>query len=201
VVALACVPDNRDAVLPRVPGLPDSAYETDGQLTRREVRVLALAVLAPGPGQLLWDIGAGSGSVGIEWMRADASCRAVAVEARPDRAERILRNAAHLGVPGIEVVGEAAPGALAGLPRPDAVFVGGGITTEGVLEACWEALPRGGRLVAHAVTVESEALMHQWRRAVGGELVKLAISQASPLGSFTTWRPALPVTQWQVIRP
>jgi precorrin-6B C5,15-methyltransferase / cobalt-precorrin-6B C5,C15-methyltransferase len=201
VVALACEPDACDAVRPRVPGLPDGAYENDGQLTRREVRVLALAALAPGPGQLLWDIGAGSGSVGIEWMRADSRCRAVAVEARPDRAERIRRNAAHLGVPDIEVVAEAAPGALAGLPRPDAVFIGGGITTDGVLEACWEALPCGGRLVAHAVTVESEALLHQWRRAVGGELVKLALSYAGPLGGFTTWRPALPVTQWQVIRP
>jgi precorrin-6B C5,15-methyltransferase / cobalt-precorrin-6B C5,C15-methyltransferase len=201
VVALACVPDTRDAVLPRMPGLPDTAYETDGQLTRREARVLALAALVPGPGQLLWDIGAGSGSIGIEWMRADSRCRAVAVEARPDRAERILRNAARLGVPGIEVVGEAAPGALAGLSRPDAVFIGGGITTGGVLEGCWEALPQGGRLVAHAVTVESEALLHQRQRAVGGELVKLALSYAGPLGGFTTWRPALPVTQWQVTRP
>lgn len=201
VVALACAPDSRDAVLPRAPGLPDSTYETDGQLTRREARVLALAALAPGPGQLLWDIGAGSGSVGIEWMRADPRCRAVAVEARPDRAERILRNATRLGVPGIEVVREAAPAALAGLPRPDAVFIGGGITTGGVLEACWGALPGGGRLVAHAVTMESETLLHQRQRAVGGELVKLAASYAGPLGRFTTWRPALPVTQWQVIRP
>jgi precorrin-6Y C5,15-methyltransferase (decarboxylating) len=201
VVALACAQDTRDAVLPRVPGLPDSAYETDGQLTRREARALALAALAPGPGQLLWDIGAGSGSVGIEWMRADPRCRAVAVEARPDRAERILRNATRLGVPGIEVVSGAAPAALAGLPRPDAVFIGGGITTGGVLEACWEALRGGGRLVAHAVTMESEALLHQRQRAVGGELVKLAVSYAGPLGGFTTWRPALPVTQWQVIRP
>lgn len=200
VVALACVPDTSGIVLPRVPGLPDSAYETDGQLTRREARALALAALAPGPGQLLWDIGAGSGSVGIEWMRADPRCRALAVEARPDRAERIRRNASSLGVPGIEVVCAAAPDALSGLSRPDAVFIGGGLTADGVLEACWEALPRGGRLVAHAVTMESEALLHQWQRAVAGELVKLALSYAGPLGGFTTWRPALPVTQWQVIR-
>ena len=200
LVALACAPDTPGAVLPRVPGLPDSAYETDGQLTRRAARALALAALAPGPGQLLWDIGAGSGSVGIEWMRVDPRCRAVAVEARPGRAARIRRNAGRLGVPGIDVVCAAAPGALRGLPRPDAVFIGGGVTTDGVLEACWQALPPGGRLVAHAVTVESEALLHQWQRAVAGELVKLDLSYAGPLGRFTTWRPALPVTQWQAIR-
>jgi precorrin-6Y C5,15-methyltransferase (decarboxylating) len=201
VVALTCVPDTAGAVLPRVPGLPDSAYESDGQLTRREARALALAGLAPGSGQLLWDIGAGSGSIGIEWMRADPRCRAIAVEGRPDRAERIERNARQLGVPGLEVVHGQAPDALPGLARPDAVFVGGGLTTDGVLEACWAALPRGGRLVAHAVTVESETVLHQWHRAVAGELVKLAVSYAGPLGGFTTWRPALPVTQWQVTRP
>lgn len=200
VVALACLPDSSAAVLPRVPGLPDGAYETDGQLTRRAARALALAALAPGPGQLLWDIGAGSGSIGIEWMRADPRSRAVAVEARPDRAERIRRNAGNLGVPGIDVVCGAAPGALTGLSQPDAVFVGGGVTTDGVLRACWDALPSGGRLVAHAVTLESEALLHTWQRAVAGQLVKLALSHASPLGGFTTWRPALPVTQWQAIR-
>jgi precorrin-6Y C5,15-methyltransferase (decarboxylating) len=200
VVALACEPDTGAAVLPRVPGLPDSAYENDGQLTRREARVLALVALAPGPGQLLWDIGAGSGSIGIEWMRTDPRSGAVAVEARPDRAERIKRNATALGVPGIDVVCGAAPVALAGLARPDAVFLGGGMTADGVLDRCWEVLPPGGRLVAHAVTVESEARLHEWQRAVGGQLVKLALSYAGPLGSFTTWRPALPVTQWQVIR-
>ena len=200
VVALTCVPDSPVTVLPRVPGLPDEAYETDGQLTRREVRAVALAALAPGPGQLLWDIGAGSGSIGIEWMRTDPRCAAVAVEARPDRAERVRRNAAQLGTPGIEVVCGTAPAALAGLTRPDAVFLGGGVTADGMLETCWAALPRGGRLVAHAVTVESESVLHQWQRAEGGAMVKLAVSHAGPLGGFTTWRPALPVTQWQVAR-
>jgi precorrin-6B C5,15-methyltransferase / cobalt-precorrin-6B C5,C15-methyltransferase len=201
VIALACEPDTADAIRPRVPGLPDSAYETDGQLTRREVRALALAALGPGPGQLLWDVGAGSGSVGIEWMRADPRSRAVAIEARADRAERIRRNAARLGVPGLEVVPGQAPAALAGLPGPDAVFIGGGVTSGGVLDACWAALPSRGRLVAHAVTVESETVLHRWQQAQGGELVKLALSYAAPLGGFTTWRPALPVTQWQVTRP
>jgi precorrin-6B C5,15-methyltransferase / cobalt-precorrin-6B C5,C15-methyltransferase len=200
VAALDCEPDAPGSVLTRVPGLPDAAYETDGQLTRREVRALALAALAPGPGQLLWDIGAGSGSIGIEWMRADHRCRAVAVEARPDRADRLVRNASRLGVPDLEVIRGVAPGALAGLAEADAVFIGGGITAEGMVEACWAALRRGGRLVAHAVTVESEAVLQQWQRTAGGEMVKLAISYQAPLGGFTTWRPALPITQWLVVK-
>ncbi len=185
----------------RLPGLPDAAFETDGQLTRRELRVLALAALRPGPGELLWDVGAGSGSVGIEWLRAEPLARAVAVEARPDRAERVRRNAAALGVPGLEVVTGPAPAALAGLPAPDAVFVGGGLTADGLLETCWERLRPGGRLVAHAVTVESEAVLHRWQRAEGGQLVRADLSYLEPLGGFTTWRPALPVSQWQVTRP
>jgi precorrin-6Y C5,15-methyltransferase (decarboxylating) len=200
VVALTCEPDAGTTLLPRVPGLPDAAYESDGQLTRRAARALAVAALAPGPGQLLWDVGAGSGSIGIEWMRADPRARTVAVEARADRCERIRRNALALGVPGLDVVCGAAPAALTGLPAPDAVFVGGGITADGVLETCWQSLAAGGRLVAHAVTVESEALLHDWQRDRGGQLVKLALSYTGPLGGFTTWRPALPVTQWQVIR-
>jgi len=201
VAALACEPDAAASVLPRVPGLPDGAYENDGQITRREIRAVALAALAPGPGQLLWDVGAGSGSIGIEWMRADQRCRAVAVEARTDRADRLERNAARLGVPALQVVRGAAPEALAGLAPPDAVFIGGGLTADGVVEACWRALPRGGRLAAHAVTIESEAVLQRWRRTVGGELVKLAVSYQAPLGGFTAWRPALPITQWQVTKP
>jgi precorrin-6B C5,15-methyltransferase / cobalt-precorrin-6B C5,C15-methyltransferase len=185
----------------RLPGLPDAAFETDGQLTRRELRVLALAALRPGPGELLWDVGAGSGSVGIEWLRAEPLARAVAVEGRPDRAERVRRNAAALGVPGLEVVTGAAPGALAGLPPPDAVFVGGGLTADGLLATCWERLRPGGRLVAHAVTVESEAVLHRWLSAEGGQLVRADLSYLEPLGGFSTWRPALPVIQWQVTRP
>ena len=201
VVALACRAGPGATVLPRVPGLPDDAYESDGQLTRREARALALATLAPGPGQLLWDVGAGSGSVGIEWMRVDARCRAVAVERRGDRAARVRRNAAALGVPGLQVVEGDAPAALSGLPRPDAVFVGGGATAGGLLETCWERLSPRGRLVAHAVTLESEAVLHRWQQATGGQLVQLVASHAGPLGGFTAWRPALPVTQWQVTRP
>jgi precorrin-6B C5,15-methyltransferase / cobalt-precorrin-6B C5,C15-methyltransferase len=201
VAALSCEPDSAASVLPRMPGLPDGAYESDGQITRREIRAVALAALAPGPGQLLWDVGAGSGSIGIEWMRADQRCRAVAVEARADRADLLERNAARLGVPGLRVVRGAAPDALAGLAPPDAVFIGGGLTAGGVVDACWQALPRGGRLAAHAVTIESEAVLQQWQRSVGGHLVKLAVSYQAPLGGFTAWRPALPITQWQATKP
>jgi precorrin-6Y C5,15-methyltransferase (decarboxylating) len=185
----------------RLPGLPDAAFETDGQLTRRELRVLALTALRPGPGELLWDVGAGSGSIGIEWLRAEPLARAIAIEARADRGERVRRNAAALGVPGLRVICGQAPAALDGLPAPDAIFVGGGLTADGVLEACWRRLPAGGRLVAHAVTVESEAVLHRWWRAEGGQLSRSAISYLEPLGGFTTWRPALPVVQWQVTVP
>jgi len=201
VLAVTARPGPGTPASGRVPGLPDSAYETDGQLTRREIRALALAVLRPGPGALLWDVGAGNGSIGIEWMRADPLARAIAIEARPDRADRAARNATALGVPSLRVITGTAPEALTGLPDPDAVFIGGGLTTDGVLPACWQRLSRGGRLVAHAVTIESEALLHRWQREHGGELVKVAVSYREPLGDFTTWRPALPVTQWQVTRP
>jgi precorrin-6Y C5,15-methyltransferase (decarboxylating) len=131
-------------------------------------------------------------------MRADPLARAIAVEPRPDRAARAGRNAIALGVPGLEVINATAPAALDRLPAPDAVFIGGGLTADGVLETCWDRLPPGGALVAHAVTVESEALLHRWQRAEGGRLVKVAVSYLEPLGGFTTWRPALPITQWQV---
>jgi precorrin-6B C5,15-methyltransferase / cobalt-precorrin-6B C5,C15-methyltransferase len=184
----------------RTSGLPDSAYESDGQITRRELRALALAVLRPAPGELLWDVGAGSGSIGIEWMRAEPLARAAAIEARPDRADRASRNAAALGVPGLQVITGTAPAALAGLPDPQAVFIGGGLTADGVLETCWQRLLPGGRLVAHAVTIESETMLHGWQQEHGGELVKVAVSYREPLGGFTAWRPALPVTQWQVTK-
>ncbi|MFI6347542.1 precorrin-6y C5,15-methyltransferase (decarboxylating) subunit CbiE [Streptomyces sp. NPDC050560] len=184
-----------------VPGLPDDAYEHDGQLTKRQVRAVVLAALAPAPGELLWDVGAGAGSVGIEWMRTHPACAAVAVERDPERAGRALRNAERLGVPGLRVVTGAAPDALAGLPAPDAVFVGGGLTVPGVFDACWAALPPGGRLVANAVTLESEAALAGHRARHGGELVRLAVSHAVPVGGFTGWRAAMPVTQWSVTKP
>ena len=196
IVAIECRPDESTLVLPRVPGLPDDAFEHDGQITKREVRAMALAALVPIPGQILWDIGAGSGSVGIEWMRAHPSCRAYAIEPRADRRERVGRNADLLGVPGLEIIAGAAPEALAGLPRPDAVFVGGAVSVPGVIEAGLEALDAGGRLVANAVTLETEMVLANWYSTLGGSLTRLAVQRAEPVGGFTGWRPAMPVTQW-----
>jgi len=198
IVAIDCRLAPAAAPLPRAPGLPDDAFEEDGQITKREIRALALAALAPVPGQLLWDVGAGSGSIGIEWMRTHPASRAVAVEPRADRRDRIIRNAAALGVPGLVVVAGAAPEALAGLPRPDAVFIGGGVTVDGVVAACWDALDAGGRLVANAVTIEGEITLAGWHRVLGGSLTRIAVERAAGLGGFTAWRPALPVVQWSV---
>lgn len=201
VVAMECVSDGTCPRLGLTAGVDDAAYEHDGQLTKREVRAVTLAVLAPGPGELLWDVGGGAGSIGIEWMRAHRSCRAVCIESDADRAGRISTNAASLGVPALQVVTGRAPAALAELPTPDAVFVGGGLTTEGVLDACWQALRPGGRLVANTVTVESEAVLARWHTACGGELRRIAIARARPVGRFTGWGPGMPVTQWNVTKP
>ncbi|KUJ65964.1 precorrin-6Y methyltransferase [Streptomyces albus subsp. albus] len=201
VIALECAAAPRAPRLSIVPGLPDQAYEHDGQLTKRHVRAATLAALGPAPGELLWDVGGGSGSIAVEWLRAHRGCRAVSVERDPVRAERIGRNAAALGVPRLTVVTGRAPEALAGLPAPDAVFIGGGLTAPGLLAACWDALPGGGRLVANTVTLESEALLADWYRRHGGELVRLAVAQAVPVGGFTGWRQAMPVTQWSVVKP
>lgn len=177
-------------------GLPDDVFAHDGQLTKRDLRAAALARLAPVPGALLWDVGAGAGSVGIEWCRAHPSCRAIAIEANPERAQRISSNAANLGVPILHVVGGPAPAALADLPAPDAIFIGGGLTVPGVLDACLAALRPGGRLVAHGVTIESEALLAAAYAEHGGELTRSHVEHAAPLGTFTGWTPARAVTAW-----
>lgn len=200
VIALDCRIDPGAAVLAGVPGLPDEAYEHDGQLTKREVRAVVVSRLAPVSGGLLWDVGAGAGSIAIEWARTDPACRAVAIERDPDRAARIERNAAELGVPGISVVKGAAPAALAGLEPPDAVFVGGGGRVPGVLDTCWRALRPGGRLVVTAVTIETEAVLADWYRREGGDLVRIGVQRASAVGGMTGWRPAMPVTIWSVTR-
>jgi precorrin-6Y C5,15-methyltransferase (decarboxylating) len=179
-------------------GIPDACYETDGQLTKREIRAVTLAALAPVPGELLWDVGAGSGSIGIEWMRSHPSCRAIAIESSADRIATITANAAALGVPGLRTVHGRAPGALDGLPRPDTIFMGGGLTRDGVLDHCLAALRPGGRLVANAVTVESEAVVAAAYGKLGGELTRITVQRGSPVGGFTGWRSSMPVTIWAV---
>ncbi|WP_430783669.1 precorrin-6y C5,15-methyltransferase (decarboxylating) subunit CbiE [Actinoplanes sp. G11-F43] len=196
VVAIEC---GDGPELPVVPGLDDGVYEGDGQLTKREVRAVTLAALAAAPGRLLWDVGAGSGSIGIEWMRAHPSCRAIAVESSAERAATVTANAARLGVPGLRVVHGRAPAALDGLPRPDTVFIGGGLTRDGVLDACLAALRPDGRLVANAVTVESEAVLAAGHARHGGELTRITVQRGSPVGGFTGWRPFMPVTIWSVV--
>jgi len=208
IVAVRCAPAGAWMAASRVPGLPDEAFATDGVLTKQEVRAVTLAALAPVGGELLWDVGAGSGGITTEWLRADRRCRAVAIETRADRAAHLRANAERLAgavepaagqiaaAAVLRVVQGRAPGALAGLPTPDAVFVGGGATTPGVIETCLAALRPGGRLVVNAVTLETEAVLVDWHRRSGGRLRRIAISHAEPVGSFTAFRPALPVTQW-----
>jgi precorrin-6Y C5,15-methyltransferase (decarboxylating) len=178
------------------PGLPDDAFENDGQLTKRDLRASALTRLMPAPGQVLWDVGAGAGSVGIEWMRAHPSCLTFAVESDPERAARIARNAHAHGVPDLQLVVGRAPDALEGLPAPDAIFIGGGATREGVLDTCLNALKPGGRLVVHGVTLETETLLAKAYADHGGELTRIGVETAAPIGGFTGWTPGRTVTQW-----
>jgi precorrin-6Y C5,15-methyltransferase (decarboxylating) len=193
IVAVEC----RGTGRPLVPGLPDDAFENDGQITKREVRAVLLSLLAPSPGQLLWDVGAGTGSVAVEWARAGGV--AVAVEKDPAKCARVARNAAALGVL-LDVRQGEAPDVLSELPPPHAVFVGGGATAPGLLDACWDALPPGGRLVVNAVTVESEAVLLSWQAKHGGELLRLSVQRTAPVGSFTGWKPMTTVTVWSVTR-
>lgn len=200
VCAVEVVADGAARVLPLAGGRDDALFEHDGQITKREVRALTLSALAPRKGELLWDIGAGSGSIAIEWMLADPAMRAIAVEASPERAARIGRNAARFGVPGLSVVEGQAPEALTGLSRPDAIFIGGGGSNAGVMEAAIAALSAGGRLVANAVTTEMEAVLLAHHAQLGGSLIRIDIARASPVGTMTGWRPAMPVTQWSWVK-
>jgi precorrin-6Y C5,15-methyltransferase (decarboxylating) len=200
-LAIECVAEPGAALLSTAPGLPDEAFQHDGQLTKREIRAATLAALAPVPDQLLWDVGAGCGSVAIEWMRATARARAVAVERKRARAALIAANAAALGTPLLQVVEGEAPAALGALDDPDAIFIGGGVSAAGLLDACWARLKPGGRLVANAVTLEGERALMTWREENGGDLSRLAIARAEPVGGFTGWRPLMPVTQLAAVKP
>jgi precorrin-6Y C5,15-methyltransferase (decarboxylating) len=195
-VAIDVVADPGARILAYTPGLADDLFEHDGQITKREIRAVTLSALAPKRGELLWDVGAGSGSVAIEWMLADSSLSAISIEARADRVARISRNSAAFGVPDLSVVEGSAPEALAGLDAPDAIFLGGGASADGVLETCIRALRSRGRLVANAVTLETESELIAHHATRGGTLTRIAVSRADRVGTKTGWRSAMPVTQW-----
>ncbi len=201
VVAIEVISSKNARILPLACGLDDDLFGHDGQITKREIRALTLSALSPRRGELLWDIGAGSGSIGIEWMLRHASMQAIAIESHAARAVQIGHNAASLGVPGLRIVKGTAPAALAGLARPDAIFIGGGGSEPGVFDAAVEALGTDGRLVANAVTLEMEAVLLAAHARLGGSLTRLEISRAAPIGSMFGWRPAMPITQWIWVKP
>ena len=198
-LAVDCVADPQAALLPRVPGLADHLFSHDGTMTKQEVRAATLAKLMPMRDALLWDIGAGCGSVAIEWMRAAPEARAIGIEQRADRRAFAAANAQALGTPKLELIDGTSPQALTNLAAPDAVFIGGGLTLETVALA-WSALKPFGRLVVNAVTLESEALVIQLHAQYGGDLVKIMVNRAEPIGPKTGWRPLMPVTQWSVMK-
>ena len=199
-VAVECVAGAGARVLSRVPGLPDDAFVHDGQITKRAVRAATLAALSPLPGQVLWDVGAGCGSIAIEWLRAAPGACAYSIERQPARVDLIARNALALGVPQLHIVTGDALGAFGDLELPDAVFIGGGVAASGLIGACWRALKSGGRLVANAVTVDGEAALIAASGEHGGALSRLAVSVAEPLGAHLAWRALRPVTQWQAMK-
>ncbi len=199
-LALEAVADPGMLFRPRTPGLPDEAFHHDGKMTKQDIRAVTLAELKPHPGALLWDIGAGCGSVGIEWLRAANRTRAIGLEPNAERRRMACDNAAALGVPHLDLRDASAPGGLEGLPEPDAVFIGGGLTANGLIDMALEALKPGGRLVANAVTLESEALLLAAYQARGGTLKKLSVHRASAVGGLTGWRPQMPVTQWSLTK-
>ncbi len=199
-IAIMCIADKNAPVLPRAPGLPDSAFENDGQLTKREVRAATLAALAPTPGKILWDVGAGCGSIAIEWMRTHLSNQSYAFESNGKRIALIEKNAQTLGVPYLKIIHGTAPESLRDQPTPDAIFIGGGITTPDLFKTCWAALNPGGRLVANCVTTDGQQKLFDLQSRHGGELVEIAISSLSRLGTKQTMKPALPVLQWRITK-
>jgi precorrin-6Y C5,15-methyltransferase (decarboxylating) len=200
-IAIEVVAEPEAAIVGLAPGLDDAFFEHDGQLTKREVRAVTLSALEPRHGELLWDVGLGAGSIAIEWLLRHPSLSAIGVEARSDRADRAARNAAALGVPELNIVQGRAPEGLAGLARPDAAFIGGGMMDDGVFEAVWAALKPRGRLVANAVSLETEARLAEYFRRFGGDLIRLQVARADKVGTMFGWRPAMPVTQWRVRKP
>jgi len=205
-MAIECIPENNANVLSRNPGLPDEAFLHDGQLTKREIRAVALSKLMPVVDHLLWDVGAGCGSVSIEWMRTNPRCRAVAIEKSKSRLKLIEQNSQELGVPMLQIISGSAPEVLVDLPAPDAVFIGGGLSSGNLLQTCWNALKPGGRLVANAVTLEGEQKLLQWQNenagksGASGDLTRLSISRAEKIGKFQGWKEMRSVIQLAVIK-
>jgi precorrin-6Y C5,15-methyltransferase (decarboxylating) len=201
IVGLEVVAGPNARIIPLTAGLPDDLFAHDGQLTKQEIRAVTLAALTPCAGQLLWDIGCGSGSIGIEWMLRHSTCRAIGIERHPERRIRATANATALGVPGLRVIAGAAPDALADLPTPDAVFIGGGASGPGVIDTAWERLRPGGRLVINAVALETEALLAQHCLHRGGTLTRLSVERLDRIGTLHAFRPAMTVTQWAATKP
>ncbi|MCA0042342.1 precorrin-6y C5,15-methyltransferase (decarboxylating) subunit CbiE [Celeribacter litoreus] len=197
-LAVECIAEEGAAILPRT-GLPDDAFATDGTMTKQDIRAITLAKLGPVRGGLLWDVGCGSGSVAIEWMRAARDARAIGLERRADRRAMAAENAIALGAPALKLMDAEAPDGLADLPAPDAVFIGGGLSPETVA-AAWTALKPHGRLVANAVTLEGEALLLALHSEMGGDLTRISVSRAKPVGRLTGWKPSMPVTQWSLTK-
>lgn len=198
-LAVDCIAAPDAALLPRVPGLADELFHHDGTMTKQEVRAATLAKLMPMRGALLWDVGCGCGSVAVEWMRAARFSHAIGIEPRDDRRVFAAQNAAALGAPKLELIDGSVPEALDGLKAPDAIFIGGGLSRE-TFDVCWNALRPLGRLVCNAVTLESEALLMALHKEHGGQLVKLQVNRAEPVGNLTGWRPLMPVTQWSLVK-
>ncbi|MGB7977068.1 MAG: precorrin-6y C5,15-methyltransferase (decarboxylating) subunit CbiE [Roseiarcus sp.] len=200
-IGLEVVAEPSARILPCAAGLPDEWFEHDGQITKREIRAMTLSALSPRRGELLWDVGSGSGSVAIEWMLADPANSAVAIEVRHDRAQRIARNALSFGAPSLSVVTGEAPDVFADLPRPEAIFIGGGASAPDMIDRAYDALASGGRLVVNAVTIETQAACVDWRARLGGELAQFAIAHAEPVGRYSGWRAAMPIVQWRLVKP
>ena len=201
VLSVHCIAGAQAKIFSRVAGLSDDAFVHDGQLTKREVRAATLAALAPAPDQMLWDIGAGCGSVSIEWMRVARGCEAIAIEHNEDRLKMIATNADQLGTPRLKVIAGKAPDALVGLRAPDAVFIGGGVGNEGVFDAAWQNLKSGGRMVCNVVTIEGEMHLYDLQEKHGGELVRMDVSTLTQVGPYRALKPRMSVVQWRVMKP
>lgn len=199
-LAVHCIAGPDAKIWSRAAGLPDEAFQHDGKLTKREVRAATLAALAPAPDQLLWDVGAGSGSIGIEWMRSCRGCEAIAIEPDPERRAMIAANADQLGTPRLKVIPAAAPAAYRDLLAPHAVFIGGGISMPGAFEGAWERLRPGGRMVANVVTLEGEMHLYDLQAKHGGDLVRMDVSTLTRVGNMRAMRPRMAVTQWRVTK-